>query len=79
MRGGKGRDAAIPVHHRGFLIDFDRMAPRNNSQSSLAELRSLSAFDKDEQAKIKEEVDELVFELYGLTKEEKEIVRKASS
>jgi len=41
---------------------------------SLAELRSLPAFDKAEQDKIKEEIDELVFELYGLTETERKLV-----
>jgi hypothetical protein len=37
---------------------------------ALAELKALPAFDKDGQMKIKEEIDELVFDLYGLTKTE---------
>lgn len=41
---------------------------------SLKELKSLSAFDKAEQDKIKEEIDELVFELYGLTEKEKKVI-----
>ncbi len=45
---------------------------------SLTELKLLSAFDKGEQDKIKEEIDELVFGLYGLTFGERKIIKNSS-
>lgn len=41
---------------------------------TLSEIKGLSAYNKDEQIKIKEEIDKLVFELYELTEEEIKIV-----
>ncbi len=48
-------------------------------QIGLAELKSLSAFDKEEQDKIKEEIDELVFDLYELTKDERALINRSVS
>lgn len=45
----------------------------------LTELKSLSAFDKDEQDKIKEEIDGLIFDLYDLTKEERALISSSVS
>jgi hypothetical protein len=42
---------------------------------ALAELKALPAFDKQEQDKMKQQIDELVFDLYGLTKVERTLIR----
>lgn len=41
---------------------------------SLAELKVLPVIDKEKQVKIKADIDELVFDLYGLTKDERILI-----
>lgn len=45
----------------------------------LSELKSISAFDKQEQDNLKERIDELIFDLYGFSKEDCALIRHSVS